>query len=73
MTVPPVCQSVAFPPREPPYQPARLPAQVPQAIGSTPACATIAPYTSHCAFTAIVAVSHHELIRAAHAASSSRE
>jgi hypothetical protein len=71
--VPPVCQGAAFPQREPPYQSARLPARVPHAKGSTPASATVAPYTSHCAFTAIVSVSHHELIRAAHAASSPRE
>jgi hypothetical protein len=66
-------QSVAFPQHEPPYRPARFPARLPQAKGSAPANATVAPYTSHRAFTAIVPVSHHELIRAAHAASSPRE
>jgi hypothetical protein len=71
--VPPVCQSAAFLQREPPYQPARFPARVRQARGSAPANATVAPYTSHCAFTTIVPVSHHGLIRAAHAASSPRE
>jgi hypothetical protein len=71
--VPPVCQSVVFPQREPPYQPARFPARVLQAKGSAPASAIVAPYTSHRAFTAIVPVSHHELIRANHAASSPRE
>jgi hypothetical protein len=73
MTVPTVCQSVAFPQCEPPYQPVRFPARVPQAKGSAPANATVAPYTSHRAFTAIVPVSHHEFNCAAHAASSPRE
>jgi hypothetical protein len=71
--VPPVWQTVALPLREPPYQPARFPARVPKAKGSAPANATVAAYISHCAFTAIFSVSHHELIRAAYAASSPRE
>jgi hypothetical protein len=71
--VSPVCQSVAFPQREPPCQPSRVPARVPQTKGSAPANPTVAPYTSHCAFTAIVSVSQSEFIRAAHAASSQRE
>ena len=71
--MPPVCQVAAFPQCDPPHQPARFPARVSHAKGAAPANATVAPYTSHCAFTAVVAVSHHELIGAAHAASSPRE
>jgi hypothetical protein len=61
--VPPVCQDVAVPQREPPHRPARFPAQVPQAKGSAPANAIVAPYRSDCAFTAIISVSHHDFIR----------
>jgi hypothetical protein len=71
--VPPVCQGATSPQRGQAYQAARFPARVRQAKGATPASAIVAPYTSHRAFTAIVPVSHHELIRAAHAALSSRE
>lgn len=68
-----VCQGAASPQREQAYQAARFPAQVLRAKGSTPARATVARYTSQCAFTASVSISQGELLRVARAVPSPRE